>query len=164
MLKVEIINAGAAAMRLREAAVRAKRGAPVWQVAAMRLKQSILRNFRVGGWFPGPWRKSYRAQAQGGQTLVDRGILRNSIQARSGSDWAAAGSAQKYAKIHQMGGTIRAKSAKALRFKIGDHWYIRRAVTIPARPFLPVKDGRLHPDDVRFMAQHLGSWVTRAQA
>lgn len=42
-----------------------------------------------------------------------------------------------YARIHELGGIIRARNAKALVFKIpGVGWRQAQSVTIPARPYL----------------------------
>ncbi|MCF7949739.1 MAG: hypothetical protein K9L57_10265 [Spirochaetaceae bacterium] len=44
--------------------------------------------------------------------------------------------AAKYAAIHELGGDIYPKKAKALRFKIGDQWVITKHVKMPKRPFI----------------------------
>jgi phage gpG-like protein len=41
-----------------------------------------------------------------------------------------------YAAIHQFGGTIRPKSKRALRFRMGGRLFTLSKVSIPARPFL----------------------------
>jgi phage gpG-like protein len=41
-----------------------------------------------------------------------------------------------YARIQEMGGTIRAKSGKYLTFQIGGSWVKVPSVRIPARPYL----------------------------
>lgn len=73
-------------------------------------------------------------------TLQGQGmpVLRRSIQVESSSSEVVIGSDRPYALIHQVGGTIRPKTAGALRFKIGDRWIIAKKVEIPARPYLPV--------------------------
>jgi phage virion morphogenesis protein len=48
------------------------------------------------------------------------------------------GSNKVYAAIHQFGGKIVPKNAKALVFKIGDRVIRRKSVTIPARPYLGI--------------------------
>ena len=49
-----------------------------------------------------------------------------------------------YAAIHQFGGVIRPKTARALRFQSGGQWWTVKSVTMPARPMLPITpDGRL---------------------
>ncbi len=46
------------------------------------------------------------------------------------------GSKVPYAAIHEYGGTIKAKNAPYLVFKLGPFWYKKKQVTIPARPYL----------------------------
>jgi len=41
-----------------------------------------------------------------------------------------------YARIHEYGGIIRPKKAKALRFKIGGRWVTTKKVTIKKQPYL----------------------------
>lgn len=84
-----------------------------------------------------PWKPSLRAQITGGRTLTQDGHLAASISARSGRDWAEWGANRIYAAIHQFGGIIRAKNAKALRFALaGGGFATVQSVKIPARPFL----------------------------
>lgn len=68
-----------------------------------------------------PWRPSFRAESEGGQTLVDTGILKNSIAVSLGLDHVVVGTNVVYAAIHQLGG----KTGRGRRF------------TMPARPYLP---------------------------
>lgn len=84
-----------------------------------------------------PWKKSRRAEEDGGQTLIDSGDLVNSMTSNWGKDFAeagpeASGGAARYAAIHQFGGTIRPRRARALR--VGKSFLA--SVTIPARPYL----------------------------
>lgn len=53
-----------------------------------------------------------------------------------GHDSVEVGSNAKYAAIHHFGGVIRAKNAGALRFRIGESFVMKKAVTMPARPAL----------------------------
>jgi phage gpG-like protein len=41
-----------------------------------------------------------------------------------------------YSRIHEYGGTILPKKAKALRFKIGNKWVVTKKVNMPKRPYL----------------------------
>ena len=50
-----------------------------------------------------------------------------------------------YAGIHQFGRTIKAKIGPYLKFNWGGGWASVASVTIPARPFFPVLDGKLTP-------------------
>lgn len=85
-----------------------------------------------------PWKQSLRAQSVSGQTLVDSGRLRASITHRPSASRVEVGTNVNYAAVHQFGATIRAKTAKGLRFRIGDRFVIKRQVTVPARPFLGI--------------------------
>ncbi|MCM0018507.1 MAG: phage virion morphogenesis protein [Tagaea sp.] len=71
------------------------------------------------------WAPSLRVLEGGGQTLIDRGHLRQSVHHRAERDRVTVGSNSFYAAIHQFGG-------KAGR---------NRAATIPARPFIGLSDG-----------------------
>jgi len=87
------------------------------------------------------WPQSLRAQVEGGKTLRDEGILYASITHRAATGSVEVGTNLIYGAIHQFGGIIRAKAAKALSFMIGGHWVSRSSVKIPARPFLGIDDG-----------------------
>lgn len=81
---------------------------------------------------------SVRATAQGGQTLLDRGLLRNSITyfaRKNGVEWGVP-SEFPYAWILNEGGTIVPKTKPFLRFKVGGKWVSKRKVKIPKRQFL----------------------------
>lgn len=41
-----------------------------------------------------------------------------------------------YGRIHELGGIIRPRAGKYLRFKIGEKWITASQVRIPARPYL----------------------------
>lgn len=62
--------------------------------------------------------------------------LAESIDYRASLDRVVTGSPLPYARIHQFGGVIKAKSGRALAFKSGGDTYFRQSVTIPARPYL----------------------------
>ncbi len=82
------------------------------------------------------WKPSLRAIEQGGQTLRDSGRLMASLTHVAGANSVTIGTNVVYAGIHQFGGTIRAKTAKGLRFKGPNGWRRLQQVVIPARPFL----------------------------
>jgi len=149
---------------VRGAQERVTHNAPAFGVISTRLRASILKNFRLGGWYPARWPKSIGAMLRGGKTLVDRSTLRGSISTKSGDNYAAAGTSVKYAAVHQFGATIRAKTARGLRFRIGQQWVTKRSVVIPPRPFLPVRFGRLHPDDSKYVGDVLRNWVANGRA
>jgi phage gpG-like protein len=70
--------------------------------------------------------------------LVDTGRLRSSIMGEISSDGKKGilGSDVKYAKIHEYGGDIKPKRAKALAFTIGDKFILTKKVTIKEKKFL----------------------------
>ncbi|MGH8326615.1 MAG: phage virion morphogenesis protein [Steroidobacteraceae bacterium] len=89
--------------------------------------------------FGQPWaplNPAYAAVKRGPGILRERGMLMRSITYRAGVDEVEVGSNRRYAAIHQFGGTIVPKSARALRFRLGRRVVYARAVTIPQRPYL----------------------------
>ncbi len=70
------------------------------------------------------WKKSKRAEKEGGQTLVDSGRLRNSITYEATPQMVCIGSNVIYARIHQLGG----KAGRGHK------------VTIPERSYLGIND------------------------
>ena len=91
-----------------------------------------------------PWKPSRRAIEKGGETLTNKGRLRDSIDYAATPDKVMVGSNLTYARIHQLGGVIVPKKAKKLVFK--GHDGTTRAVdkvTIPARPYLGVSESDL---------------------
>lgn len=93
------------------------------------------------------WETSIRAATEGGKTLVQTAQLRNSIRSKSDASGFAVGTNVKHAATHQFGDerTIRARKAKALRFRVGGKWVSKKQVrvSIPARPFLGLSDDDL---------------------
>lgn len=88
------------------------------------------------------WEPSKRAITNGGVTLVNSAVLKNSITYQSNETGFAVGTNSIYAATHQLGDkrTISANSSNGLRFKIGDQWVTKKEVKvdIPARPFLGI--------------------------
>lgn len=83
------------------------------------------------------WKVSARAEEESGQTLVDNAVLKNSIGVAVSGDEAMVGTNVIYAAIHQLGGVIKPKSAKALQFKVSGGFVVVKKVEIPPRPYLP---------------------------
>ncbi len=100
------------------------------------------------------WEKSGRAIAEGGQTLSDTAHLRKSIDFTATPAKVMVGSNLLYARIHQLGGTIKPKKGKTLKFK-GKNGQAGNAgvdvfvseVNMPARPYLGVSKADM--DEVR---------------
>lgn len=105
------------------------------------IRTSVLERFDTGKDPEGrPWKKSIRAQQDGGKTLVDHRTLSTSIHVESSAKGVEVGTNEKYAAIHQFGGTIRAKGDGLLKFKIGDQWISKRSIEMPARPYLGINE------------------------
>lgn len=122
---------------LNEAARRASDLTGLMDVIGAALVSSAQGRFEVAAGPDGlPWRPSLRAMTQRGQTLLDSGRLRQSLTHRPSRDQVEVGTNVIYAGVHQFGATIRARTSKGLRFKVGDRWVTKREVTIPPRPFL----------------------------
>jgi phage virion morphogenesis protein len=88
-----------------------------------------------------PWLQSIRAATEGGQTMRLSGRLFQSLTHVASNGAVEWGSNVIYARIHQLGGVIRAKTKKALKFQIGGHWFMKQSVTIPQRQYLGVDAG-----------------------
>ena len=87
-----------------------------------------------------PWKASWRAQMQGGQTLRDTGRLMNGLThnvlgSGNGVEW---GSGETYAAPLHFGADIYPKTAQYLVFKVGNQFVKSKHVHIEARPFLGV--------------------------
>lgn len=110
---------------------------PVMRTLAGTVAAAIEQNFATAGARLGPrWKPSYRAQAQGGQTLQDTGRLAASLSQQVTAHSAVVGTNVQYARIHHYGGVIRAQHAPYLRFQVGGRWASKKQVTLPARPFM----------------------------
>lgn len=70
-----------------------------------------------------PYGEAWDPVQRGGQPLVDKGILRNSINSQYGADFAEVGTNVVYGPIHQFGG------------KTGRNY----ATEIEPRPYLPIQ-------------------------
>lgn len=88
------------------------------------------------------WKKPI---ARDGQALSDTGRLRNAFRVTSTPTRVRISNATRYAAIHQFGGVIEPRRAKALRFKLSERWVTVKRVRIPPRPMLPVEERGLGP-------------------
>lgn len=123
MISISVkIEDGEVRSMLRGIAERTGNLTPAMKIIGAIIKDSVLKNFMVGG--RPKWRPSKRAMKEGGRTLVDKAILQNSINPKAFSDRAEVGTNVIYSAIHQFGG----KAGKGHK------------VNIPARPFLMVQD------------------------
>lgn len=83
-----------------------------------------------------PLSPAYAAIKRGPGILRASLMLQRSITFEAGPGFVMWGSNRIYAAIHQFGGTIVPKSAKALVFKLSTGIVRVQSVTIPARPYL----------------------------
>jgi len=92
---------------------------------------------------PTPWPAKWGGSPS---ILIKHGVLSKSFHLDITPKTATLSNPTKYAAIHQFGGVIRPKNAPALRFQAEDGtWVVTMKVTIPARPFYPIKDDKLTP-------------------
>ena len=80
--------------------------------------------------------KAWRPNRQGTSILFRAGHLAGSIVSQVHGSEVRVGSNLVYAAIHQFGGRITPRDARALHFRVGKKEVFARAVTIPARPWL----------------------------
>lgn len=132
---------------------------PVMEEIGAQLRQHVDERFEGGfGPFKAPWKKSQRAIEQKGQTLVDRGRLRQSVTYQADASSVEVGTNVEYGAIHQFGGDIaQPEYTRKVAFRareLGGMWeflkktsrhkgrfdidvtYGARTVTMPARPYL----------------------------
>jgi phage virion morphogenesis protein len=105
-----------ALMALRE---RMSHFQPVMANIGRYLRRQTRINFERGG-RPTKWKPSWRAKMQGGKTLMDTGRLALSMDWAATDDEAIVGTNVRYGRIHQLGGTIVPKTAKALTVPLCD--------------------------------------------
>lgn len=84
-----------------------------------------------------PW----PANRQGTPILYASGALARSVDFIASDDGVIVGSGLVYARIHQAGGRIKPKDARALRFMAGNQLVFAREVTIPQRQWLGLSAG-----------------------
>lgn len=123
-------------------------------------RDETLRNFdREQAPDGSKWKKSRRAKSQGGQTLRDTSVLRNSINYRVTSDTEVEiGTNVPYGPVHQYGAVVNAKTSKYLSFAIAGGWAKKKSVTIPARPFIGINKrivDKINNEIERQIAKHL---------
>lgn len=137
MITVRITDHGAQAV-LDRARRLASNPEPVLRAMGTTLKSITEGTFNSAGAAlrPIPWpakRDGSPSNLQQSTTLAKAFYLRLS------GTTAAVGNPTVYAAIHQFGGEIRPKDAKALRFQSGGRWWVVQKVTMPARPFFPIQ-------------------------
>ena len=134
-IRVEGLNA--IEKRLGEMVTRLGNLTPLMDRIGMAIETTTAERFEAGFAPDGtPWK---RGRKTSGKTLIRDGFLKASITHNAGPSSVEIGTNKIYARIHQYGGTISAKSGGFLKFKIPGLGFVSvKDVTIPARPFLGV--------------------------
>lgn len=138
---------------------------PAFREIGEELLLSVKRNFEEEG-RPDRWKKSRRAAAENGQTLSDKGTLRNSFTYRATGSRLVLGTAVQYAAAHHFGldkpvtvpahrRLVKTAFGKPLKFPV---WAQVRAHTfnpkITARPFLMIQEND-RSNILRILQRHL---------
>ncbi len=82
----------------------------------------------------------YKKTKRNSRILTESGRLRDSINYRATRDQVTVGTNVIYAAVHQLGATIKPKSASHLVFRLTSGIVLAKSVTIPARPYLGISD------------------------
>jgi len=111
---------------------------PLMQGIAKYLEDSTMERFERETDPAGKkWKQSIRARVEGGKTLSDSGIGKQSITSDFTATQARVGTNMGYMIAHQLGITILPKKGKALRFKIpGGGFVFAKKVVLPKREFI----------------------------
>ncbi|MXY18020.1 MAG: phage virion morphogenesis protein [Acidobacteria bacterium] len=153
-----------AALRRAVDALEGDRARDMFDDIGGKLVESTLERFeREHGPDGQAWKPSQRALEEGGQTLTDKGYLRNSITHVARRDGVDVGTNVPYGAIHQFGGEIQQQArSQVLAFAArGGRFTSRaaasrrragtvrvafasigaRAINMPARPYLGLDEG-----------------------
>jgi phage virion morphogenesis protein len=142
-VRLDLTGADEALAFLGEAAAKAGRPRDLYdQVGAALVASTQARFEREQDPDGNPWPASLRATLEGGRTLTDTARLVSSLTHEASDAGVAVGTNVIYAAIHQLGGTIRAKTSKGLRFRSPGNggWVTRHEVEMPRRAFLGVDE------------------------
>lgn len=110
--------------------------APLLDAFGLSMVRSVQKTFREGG-RPRKWDKSRRATETSGQTMRHKGELMRSITHVVRGNTVEIGTNLEYARIHQYGGTITPKRAKALTVPVHVKAYGKRAADFPDLVYIP---------------------------
>lgn len=97
---------------------------------------------------------AWQANIAGTSILFSSGALSRSIDYIAANDNVIVGSGLIYARIHQNGGKIVPRNAKALFFSIGNNLVQVQSVTMPARTYLG-----LSSEDRRDIVEAAEDWL-----
>lgn len=102
-----------------------------------------------------PWKQSWRARLQNGQTLRDTGRLMNSMTYNVVGDGVEWGTNVEYAATMHYGAMIYPKTAGYLVFQVAGNWRKVKKVEIEPRTFLGINN----EDDesiLNIIGRHIG--------
>ena len=118
---------------------------------------------RITAGGPGPdgerWPPRHPLNPSRKPLLNREGGLNDSIEGRGDASTASWGSNLVYARIHQLGGVIRPRRRRRLRFELGNRTVFARQVTIPPRPYIGWGD-----PERREATAVIGRWLDQAFA
>lgn len=126
--------------------------APVLRAMGNTFKSITEGNFNSAGarFRPSAW----PAKKDGTPSILQKNTdLVKAFHLEVTDELATLSNAKKYAAIHQFGGVIRPKRGKALVFESGGKVWKVKKVTMPARPFYPVANGKLTSEAERLIAR-----------
>lgn len=105
------------------------------------LSTRIKNGFKIG---KSPYGDTWKPlKYRDGQPLRDKGLLQNSITYNAESDSVSIGTNAIQAKVQNFGAVITPRTAKTLRFFIGNRMIFSKKVVIPARPYLPIENNQV---------------------
>ncbi len=166
---IRVVDDGVKA-RLEGMEKRASDLRPLLKVLGELARTSVMRNFEVGG-RPTKWKVSKRAAAEGGQTLVDKGLLKQSIASarlQITDRSVSLGTNVRYAAAHHFGfsGSVQIPEHKRLikeafgrKLKFPVYAIVRAHMAqrnIPARPFM-----LLQADDEADMREEVAVYLAK---
>ena len=102
-----------------------------------------------------PWKQSWRAANQNGQTLRDTGRLMNSITHNVLANGVEVGTDFEYAHVLHFGAEIYPKTAEYLTFAVGGQYRKSKHVSIPPREFLGI-DAEDEQNILDIIGRHIG--------
>ena len=149
-MEVKITGLGRLNRAIQVIVDRADDCTPSMKAIGVMQVRSIGKNFDIGG-RPTRWRQSMRAKVQGGKTLLDQSVLRNSVTFEAGRrnvTIGPSGPAAVYGHAHQVGAAIpervpkKGKALRFLSFRDGKFVFARsaRAFRLPKREWLVFQD------------------------
>lgn len=127
---------------LKELQLREQRAAnvtPLLHAYGLAMVRSTQKTFREGG-RPRKWEASRRAAETGGQTMRHKGDLTKSLSYNVAGNRVLVGTNLVYARIHQYGGRVTPKKAKALTIPVHPKAYGKRASDFPDLLYIPGAD------------------------